>query len=122
MLCTAASTSPVRGLATLPEVLQAREQSARAAYDVQEALTGETDARLALLGAMGVRPTTPLRVASLTERPLPATLEDSAEKFIDRALAQRPDLPAGLAAIGARGAEVRKAKSEFYRPIGVGGN
>jgi outer membrane protein len=111
-----------RGLATLPELLQAQEQSARAAYDVQEARTGETDARLALLGAMGVRPTTPLRVASLTARPLPAALEDSAEKFVDRALAQRPDLLARLASIRAREAEVRKAKSEFYPRIAVGGN
>ena len=111
-----------RGLATLPELLQAREQSARAAYDLQEARTGETDARLALLGAMGVRPTTPLRVASLTARPLPAALEDSAEKFVDRALAQRPDLLARVASIRAREADVRKAKSEFYPRISVSGN
>jgi outer membrane protein TolC len=111
-----------RGLATLPELLQAREQSARAAYDLQEARTGETDARLALLSAMGVRPTTPLRVASLTARPLPAALEDSAEKFVDRALAQRPDLLARVASIRAREADVRKAKSEFYPRIVVSGN
>jgi outer membrane protein TolC len=111
-----------RGLATLPELLQAREQSARAAYDLQEARTGETDARLALLSAMGVRPTTPLRVASLTARPLPAALEDSAERFVDRALAQRPDLLARIASIRAREAEVRRAKSEFYPRIAVGGN
>ena len=111
-----------RGLATMTELLQAREQSARAAYDLQEARTGETDARLALLGAMGVRPTTPLRVASLTARPLPAALEDSAEKFVDRALAQRPDLLARIASIRAREAEVRKAKSEFYPRLAVSGN
>jgi len=111
-----------RGLATVPEVLQAREQSARAAYDLQEARTGETDARVALLGAMGVRPTTPLRVASATARPLPAALEDSAEKFVDRALAQRPDLLARVASIRAREAEVRKATAEFYPRIVVSGN
>ena len=118
----AVESQRARGLATLPELLQAREQSARAAYDLQEARTGETDARLALLGAMGVRPTTPLRVASVTARPLPAALEDSAEKFVDRALAQRPDLLARVASVRAREAEVRKAKSEFYPRIALGGN
>jgi outer membrane protein TolC len=118
----AAESRRARGLATVPEVLQAREQTASAAYQVQEAVTGEAEAQLALLGAMGVRPTTPLRVASLSERPLPSTLEDSAEKFVERALAQRPDLLADVAEIRAREADVRKAKSEFYPSISVSGN
>jgi len=118
----AAQARHARGLATVPEVLQAREQTARAGYDVQEALTGESDAHLALLGAMGVRPTLPLRVASLSERPLPATLQDTAEKFVDRALAQRPDLLAQVAEIRAREAEVRKARSAFYPRIVFSGN
>ncbi len=64
----AAESRRGRGLATLPEVLQAREQTARAAYELQEAIAGETDARMALLEAMGVRPTTPLRIAGLGGR------------------------------------------------------
>jgi outer membrane protein TolC len=118
----AARARHARGLATLPEVLQAREQTARAGYDLQEARTGESDAHLALLGVMGVRPTTPLRIVSLSERPLPATLQDTAEQFVDRALAQRPDLLAQVAEIRAREAEVRKARSEFYPRIAISGN
>ena len=86
-----------RGLATLPEKLQAREQTARAAYKLQQSIAGETDARMALLEAMGVRPTTPFRVAGLAGRALPAMVEDTAEKLVDRALAQRPDLLARVA-------------------------
>ena len=88
----AAEARRSRGLATLPEVLQAREQTARAAYELEESIAGETDARMALLEAMGIRPTTQLRVAGLSGRMLPPALEDTADKLVDRALAQRPDL------------------------------
>ena len=118
----AAEARRARGLATLPEVLQAREQTARAAYELEESIAGETDARMALLEAMGIRPTTQLRVAGLSERMLPPALEDTADKLVDRALAQRPDLLAHVAVIRAREAEIRKAQSEFYPRILFGSN
>jgi len=111
-----------RGLATLPEVLQARERTARAAYEMQEALAAETDAKMALLEAMGVRPTATLRVAGLAGRELPEAVEDGADKLIDRALVQRPDLLARVALVRAREAELRKAQSEFYPRIVVSGD
>ncbi len=118
----AAESRRARGLATLPEVLQAREQSARGAYDLQESIAAETDARMALLEAMGVRPTTPVSVASLAGRTLPAAVEDTAEKLADRALAQRPDLMARVATLRAREADIRKAESEFRPRIVVAGD
>jgi len=118
----AAESRRARGLATLPEVLQAREQSARGAYDLQESIAGETDARMALLEAMGVRPTTPVSVASLAGRALPAAMEDTAEKLIDRALAQRPDLMARVATLRARDADIAKAEAEFRPRIVVAGD
>lgn len=121
-LQNAAESRRARGLATLPEVLQAREQSARAAYDLQESVAAETDARMALLEAMGVRPTTPLTVASLKGRALSAAMEDTAEKLIDRALTQRPDLMARVATLRAREADIRKAESEFRPRVVVAGD
>jgi outer membrane protein len=111
-----------RGLATFPEVLQARERTARSAYELQESLAGATDARMGLLEAMGVRPTTPLRIASLAGRKLPAALENTAEKLVETALMQRPDLLARVAAVRAREAAVRKAQSEFYPRVVVAGD
>ena len=111
-----------RGLATLPEVLQARERTARAAYEMQEAIAVETDAKMALLEAMGVRPTATLRVAGLAGRELPGSVEDTADRLVDRALAQRPDLLARVATVRAREAELRKAQSEFYPRIVVAGD
>src|SRR5258708_14239804 len=118
----AAESRRARGLATLREVLQAREQSARGAYDLQESLAAETDARMALLEAMGVRPTTAVSVASLAGRALPAAVEDTADKLVDRALAQRPDLMARVATLRAREADIAKAESEFYPRIVVAGD
>jgi outer membrane protein len=118
----AAESRRGRGLATLPEVLQAREQSARAAYELQESIAAETDARMALLEAMGVRPTTPLSVASLDGRTLPAAVEDTADQLVDRAFSQRPDLMARVATLRAREADIRKAESEFYPRIVVAGD
>jgi outer membrane protein len=118
----AAESRRARGLATLPEVLQAREKTARSVYDLQEAVAGEIDARMALLEAMGVRPTTPLRVAGLSGRPLPGMIETTADQLVDRALEQRPDLLAHVAVVRAREADIRKAQSEFYPKISIGGN
>jgi len=49
----AANARKQNGLATLPEVLQAQEEAARATYELQDALAGEHDARMALLESIG---------------------------------------------------------------------
>ncbi len=77
---------------------------------------------LAQLEAMGVRPTTAVSVASLAGRALPAAVEDTADKLVDRALAQRPDLMARVATLRAREADIAKAESEFYPRIVVAGD
>jgi outer membrane protein TolC len=99
-----------------------REKTARAAYDLQESITGVNNARIALLEAMGVGPTTRLRVAELGERAPPSMIEDSVEALVDRAFAQRPDLLARVAAVREREADIRKAEAEFYPKITVSGN
>ena len=102
------------GLATLPELLQAQEQTARATYDLEDALAAEHDARMALLETIGIRPGTPIDLADISQQPLPAALEESVDEAIDRALAQRPDLIARLASVRAKEAEVRKARADFW--------
>jgi outer membrane protein TolC len=111
-----------RGLATLPEVLQARERTAHSAYELQAAMAGEIDARMGLLEAMGAAPTTALRIAGVAGRPLPPLLEDTAEALVERALAQRPDLLAKVAVVRAREADVRKAQSDYYPKIVISGD
>jgi outer membrane protein TolC len=110
------------GLATEPEVLLARQEQARAAFEVQEAEGVVEDARAALADSIGIPPTVKLRVRELREQPLPADLPATVERVIDAALAQRPDLAARLASLRAREAEVRRAKAAYFPRIGVTGN
>jgi outer membrane protein len=110
----AATGRKEHGLATLPEVLQAQEETARATYDLEDAEAVEHDARLALLETIGIRPGTPIEIADVSQQPLPPALEETVDEAIDRALAQRPDLIARLASVRAKEAEVRGARADYW--------
>jgi outer membrane protein TolC len=109
------------GEGTLPDALQAREETARAQYDVDDAMAAEIDARMVLAESMGVLPTTPIRVIDISQEPLPPEVEETVDAAVDRALAQRPDLLAQLATLRAKEAEVRGARAEFYPKVGIRG-
>jgi outer membrane protein len=102
-----------QGLATRPDFLLARQERARAAFEVEDALGAVADAQAALAESLGIAPTVPLRVADLSALPLPGGLAESVEQVIDRALARRPDLAARLAALRAREAETSRARAAF---------
>jgi len=110
------------GLATKPEVLQAEQQSAQAAYDLEAARGALSDAQVALVNSLGILPSTPLRVATVPEKKFADDPEDSLDELIDRALAQRPDLVAKLASLRASQAEVRQARSAYYPKISLAAN
>ena len=115
----AATVRKQHGLATLPELLQAQEETARATYDLEDALAAEHDARMALLETIGIRPGTPIEIADVSQQPLPPAVAESVDDAIDRALAQRPDLIARLASLRAKEAEVRKARADYWPTLGV---
>src|SRR5262249_15030811 len=110
----AAGVRKQNGLATLPELLQAQEETARTTYDLEDALAAEHDARMALLESIGVHPGTPIDIVDDSQRPLPPALEESVDEAIDRALGQRPDLIARLASVRAREAELRHARADYW--------
>ena len=122
----AATARKQNGLATLPELLQAQEETARATYDLQDALASEHDARMGLLESIGIRPNVPIEIADVSQEPLPPGVAESVDEAIDRALGQRPDLIAGLAAVRAGEAEVRQARADYWPKLAaraaVGGN
>ena len=91
------------GLATLPDVLEARSATAQAQYDLQAVLGAEEIARGDLATALGASATTRIRVQPLSEVPTPESVSDTVEEAIHRALEQRPDLQA-QAAHDSRGA------------------
>jgi outer membrane protein len=107
------------GLATKPELLQAQQQMAQSAFDV-EATTGvESDARVALVESIGLLPTVPLRVADLGQRSTSEQTNGSVDELIARALSQRPDLVAKLANVRAKEDGIRKVRAEYYPKVAI---
>jgi outer membrane protein TolC len=107
------------GLATLPDVLEARSATAQAQYDLQAVLGSEEIARGDLATALGTPATTRIRVQPLSEVPTPESVSDTVEEAIHRALEQRPDLQAQSAQIRLAQAQQQQARAAFYPSLSV---
>src|SRR4029434_5832517 len=106
------------GLATKPELLQARQQSAQSNFDLQASLGAESDARVALTESIGLMPTVQLKVADLPKKSdSDARTEDSVGELMTKALSQRPDLVAKLANVRSKEYEIRKIRAEYYPKV-----
>jgi outer membrane protein len=110
----AAESSLKNGLATLPDVLEARSAVAEAAYNVQAAMGAEDVARGNLATALGTSPLQPVSVQSIDQISTPEEIEPSLDQAIDRALQQRPDLLKEVADIRSADARVKEAKSVYF--------
>ncbi len=102
------------GLATLPDVLEARSATSQSRYDLQAVLGAEQIARGDLATALGARAATTIRVEPLNDVPTPQSIGETAEQAIDRALDQRPDLRTELAGIRVAEAQRKEARAEYY--------
>jgi outer membrane protein TolC len=107
------------GLATLPDVLEARSATAQAEYELQAVLGGEEIARGDLATSLGTSPTTTLHVQPLKDLPIPDSIGDTVEAAINRALAQRPDLLEQVAEIRSANARVNEAHAAFYPSLNL---
>jgi outer membrane protein len=107
------------GLATLPDVLEARGATAQALYDLQVVLGAEAIARGDLATALSVSPTTEIRVPAVYEASLPDSITETADRTIQRALEQRPDLLQQVADIRSASAGVKQARALFYPVLTV---
>jgi outer membrane protein len=107
------------GLATIPDVLEARSATAQSQYDLQAILGAEEIARGDLATALGTTATAMIRVQPLSEVPTPETIGDSVNNAIDRALAERPDLKAELADIREANAQRKEARAAFYPSLSL---
>ncbi len=101
------------GLATLPDVLEARSAAAQADYDLQAALGASEIAHGDLATALGVSPVKPLQVESIQSLNIPQEITGTVEASIDKALAQRPDLMQRVAELRAAGSAVKSAKTAY---------
>ncbi len=109
------------GLATLPDVLNARAETAQAVFDEESADGDEKIARVTLTEAVGADPSPNLVIDSQRSAPLPEKLTMSIEALIDRATKDRPDLMAQTLRIRSAEARIRAAKAEYKPQIVLSG-
>ena len=107
------------GLATLPDVLEARSATAQSQYDLQAVLGAEQIARGDLLTAVGASASATIRVQPLSEIPTPDIVADTVEAAISRALQRRPDLQVQVAAVRLAQAERQEAQAAYYPNLSV---
>src|SRR5579863_4319453 len=110
------------GLATLPDVLEARAATAQAQYELASIQGLEAIARGALATVLGASPTVMFRIEEVSLAPMFASIEEPMETVVERAIGQRPDLQAQMALIRSADAEIKKARSAFYPEISFFGD
>src|SRR5881296_2738838 len=105
------------GLATRPDVLEARSAAAQAEYELQAIVGAQDVAQGNLAKALGTFPTPPIHVQPLERLTVPETLADSVELALDRAFEQRPDLMKQLADVRSANARVKEARAAYYPTV-----
>ena len=110
------------GLATLPDVLEARSASAQSQYDLQAVLGAEQTARGDLATALGAPAATMIRVEPLSEVPTPESIGETVEQVTNRALDQRPDLQAQVAGTRVAEAQRKEARAAYYPSLNFKAN
>jgi outer membrane protein len=110
----AAEDRLAHGLATLPDVLEARSATAQADYDLQSVLGAEAIARGDLATAVGDRASLTIKVQPLDQLPMPDSISDTVDGAIDRALSQRPDLMQQVAEIRSANARVKEERAGYF--------
>ena len=107
------------GLATLPDVLEARSATAQAEYDLQAVVGAEEIARGDLATAVGTSASVAIKVQPLDQLPTPDSIGETVEQAINRAFAQRPDLMQQAAEIRTANATLKEARAAYYPSLSL---
>jgi outer membrane protein len=110
------------GLATLPDVLNARAETSQAVFDEESADGDEKIARVTVTEAVGADPSPDIVIDTQRSAPLPDSLTMSIEGLIDRAMKNRPELMAQTLRIRSTEARIRAAKAEYKPQIVLSGS
>lgn len=111
----AADERLVRGLATKPDVLLAKQAKAKAAYELEAARVLVSDAEASLALAVGVPANQTIEIEPIEE--VSPRLSESVDAVIDAALTDRPDLAARVEELRAQEARAREARADLYPQI-----
>jgi outer membrane protein len=107
------------GLATLPDVLEARSATAQAGYDLESIVGAQDIAQGNLARSLGTTPTVPIQVQPLDQLTIPDTLSDTVDKALSRAFAQRPDFMQQLARVRSANSQVDEARAAYYPTLSL---
>ncbi len=110
------------GRSTLPDVLNARAETAQAVFDRESADGDEKIARVTLTETVGVEPSPDITIDAAASAPLPSELAASIDALINRAISDRPDLAAQAAEIRAADDAIRAARAEYWPQIVLQGS
>ena len=110
------------GMATLPDVLEARSAAAQAEYDLQSAIGQQQVAFGDLATALTASPALRFKIQSIDDMTIPERIEESPEEAIEHGLRQRPDLLQHVAEVRAADAGIKGARSAFYPSLSFNGH
>ena len=118
----AADRRHAAGLATVADVLQARTAVSQARLALQQAQGDMQVIRGALATAMGLPADLPLEAAALDEEIPVSAAGATIDAALARALAERPELLAARARLGAAEQRIRQERSEGLPTLSLRGN
>jgi len=107
------------GLATLPDVLEARSAAAQAEYELQAIIGAQEIAQGNLRKSLGTTPAAPIHVQPLEQFTIPDTLADTVDQALNRAFEQRPDLMQQFAEVRSTNARVKEARAAYYPNVSL---
>lgn len=122
MLQDAAEQRYAHGIGTVVEVALARRGTAQARVSIADAATAQHAARLSLLAAIELPPTTVLRVRDSAAIPLARDTGVTVDRLIEDALQRRPELLADLAQARAAEQGVALARAAMLPKLAVSAN
>ena len=108
-----------QGLGTLPDVLEARSATAQAQLELQSVLGAKEIAAGDLATALGVSPTTIIRVRAIDELAIPDSIGDSVDQTIHRAFEQRSDLLQQIAETRSAKGRTKEARAAYFPSLNL---
>ena len=118
----AAEAQLANGRSTMPDVLNARAETAQAVFDMESADGDEKIARVTLTETLGADPSPDIMIDGQRDALLPGSLVMTVDQLIERALSSRADLMAQAAEIRAADDEVKQARDEYKPRIVLSGS
>ena len=114
---SAAQSRYKQGIGTVVEVAQTRQATAQAQLERIQAEGAAQNAYLALISAIGISPTTKLKITDVSRRKLSTSMIAPVERVVSAALARRPDVLTGYATLRASLANLRAAQAAFLPKV-----